>query len=229
MGNYQEKQFKLVKDIEERFKNGENPATIVDPVKDYATDKRLCFTSVAFLPEAIQNKILSLVVEHLKLADPNQYFYLPSSLHVTIQNVRVISSPPTFSDEDIEKVRHSFKKIVQRHKKVDFEIKNLFELPTNLALSAFSDESLPNLILDLRKGLKRINLPDDKGYAGDIVFGNITICRYVSKPNVAFLKTLAKLKAIEIGKFTADKVSLITTNSVCHPKMTKIIEVFNLN
>ena len=227
--SYQQKQTQLFNKIESSFKKGESISTIVEPVNNYINDSRICLTAVAFLPKDLQEVVRLKVTEYLKTADQSQYYYLPQSLHLTIQNIRTIQNPPLFNPEDIEKVKMVFRKIIPKYHSFSFEIKDIFELPTSLSLRAYCNETLGDLALELRKSLKGIGVADNKTYAsGDIVFGNITVCRYTKNPNTSFFKIVKKLKNIEIGKMNVSTASLITTNSVCYPDKTIIHETFNL-
>ena len=226
---YKQAQRELFDELENKFKNGEKPSTIVEPVKDYENDNRICLTSVAFIPPHLQEIILSTVVDPLKSADSQQYYYIQNSFHLTIQNIRTINLPLLFNDSDIEKAIKVFDQIVPKHKHLFFDIEGLFELPTSLSLRAYADKGLKDLALELRRGLKEAGVPDNKTYASsDVVFGNTSVCRYTTTPNDLFFNEVKRLKNIKIGRLEVSTVSLITTNSVCHPSKTKIIKEFNL-
>ncbi|MBI2074857.1 MAG: hypothetical protein HYT83_03425 [Candidatus Levybacteria bacterium] len=230
MVSYQQKQFQLFEKIEEKFKKGENPSTIVESLSDYASDSRICLTSVVFPPREIQQAIISKVIKPLKNADNRLYYYLPNSFHLTIQNIKSIANPPNFTNEEIEKVKKVLQSVVPRYKSFEFNIKGIFELPTSLSLRAYSDEILKYLVLELREELKNVGVYDNKKYASsEIFFGNISICRFTETPNNSFFEEEKKLKDVRIGKLKVAKISLITTNSVCHPGKTNIIEEFNLH
>lgn len=222
--NYQDKQEKIFREMEKTLKKGESEATIVEILSNYADDNQVCLTTVAFIPKHLGEKIKDKIIKPLKKADPTQYFYPRQSLHITIQNIRTIHRSPLFTKNDIEKVKKAFSKIFPKHKSINFEIKGVLELPTSLSLKVFSDEKFHDLVMDLRKTLDRIGVPDNKKYFSEnIVIGNITICRYIKKPNKLFQKKVEELKDIDIGQFTANKIYLITTNTVCHPNKTVII------
>jgi len=223
MTSYQQKQRSLIQEMEQNFQQGRSHSSVVKPVKDYRHDTRIALTSVVFLPAEKEEKIIREVIEPLQKADRRHYYYLPKTLHITIQNIRTISDPPLFTKEDIEKAQRVFEKIIPQHSPISFQIKRLFELPTSLAMCAFSDETLKNLILDLRKELIKAGVPDNKTYASDeIFFGNVTIARYADTPNQAFFETVSKLKNVDIGEVTFKKVSLITTNAVSSPYVTTV-------
>lgn len=230
MDNYQAKQLEITRKIEDSFKNNQQLSTIVEPVSDYVGDNRICLTSVAFLPSHLEKRIIDYISDPLKQLDSSQCFYVPSSFHITIQNIRTIGNPLLFTDRDIEKVRKIFARVIPKYPSFQFEIRRLFELPTSLAISAFSNNTLGDLALELRKDLKKEGLPDNKTYINDdVVIGNITISRFTKIPNDAFREKIKELKEIEIGSFEIKKISLITTNAVCHPSKTKIIEEYFLN
>ena len=229
MSSYQEKQFKLFKELEKRFKKGEKPSSVVELMKDYASDNRICLTSVVFIPQKLQKTILQRIINPLKQADKRQYYYLPESLHLTIQNIKQEKLPPSFTNSDIEKVKKVFKEVIFKYKKFSFNLKGLFEMPTSLSICGYSNELLKHFVLESRGKLQQAGVPDDKKYASDnIFFGNITICRYTTKPNEDFFREVKKLKNINIEKIEVKRISLITTNSVCFPDKTEIIEKYDL-
>lgn len=174
MDGYASRQLALVKSIEEQFKAGKSPSTIVDPVSDYETDERICLTALTYLPSKLQEKIYEEIVEPLKKIDNRQYFYESPALHITVQNVRVINNPPHFTKDDIEKAGKVFKEAVAKHGPLRVEIQRIFELPTSFALSAFTTFEWEEFVFDLRIQLEKAGVPDDKSYAPGPVLANTT-------------------------------------------------------
>lgn len=227
--DYPQKQLQLIQEIEEKFKRGENPSTIVEPVKDYTADNRICLTSVVFIPAGLEQEIIENLIKPLQKADGNQYFYGPGSFHMTIQNIRTINNPPLFNQEDIGKTRSIFEKVVPKYRVFNIELKRLFELPTSLSICAFTNEILGELCSELRSELAKIGVPDNKTYASDnMVLGSTTVSRYTNEPNASFHNVIKELKSLEIGNFEVKTISLITTNAVCLSGITKIIGQYNL-
>lgn len=229
MDDYSSRQVALVKDIEKQFEAGNSPSTIVEPVSNYETDMRICLTSLAYLPQNLQEKIYNEIVEPLKKIDDRQYFYEKAALHITVQNVRVINNPPHFTDSDIERAKNVFASITQKYHPVEVEIRRIFELPTSFALSAFTPSSWEDLVLDLRNELEKAGVPDDKSYAPGPVLANVTICRYTTPPNEEFQSKLKELKEIKLGSFKIENIKLATTNAVSFPSKTTIIGEYNLS
>ncbi|MEX2007688.1 MAG: hypothetical protein WD992_02855 [Candidatus Levyibacteriota bacterium] len=210
-------------------KDAGKSSTIVTMLSDYANDNQISLALVYFLPKALTEKIYAKLINPLEKADSQQYYYLKQSLHITIQPIRVIHSPPNFTVEDIEKVRVSFSKIIPKLFTINFSLEGLLKLPTSLALRAYADVNLGKLILALEKVLSEIGVPNDKKYlSGKVFWGNSTLCRYTSLPNEAFLRTIEKLKDVKLGLLKVESVSLITTNPVVAPDKTQIIETYHL-
>lgn len=185
---------------------------------------------IAFIPEKLQRIIQHKIIDPLKKADPEQYFYPSKSLHLTIQNIRTINKPPMFTEDDIEKAKDVFSRTVPAFSCLNYKIKHLFELPTSLGIRAYAEEPLKNLCTSLRQELTKSGVSDDKTYASDdVFFGNISISRFTKKPNKDFFKEIENLKNTKVGELSIKSVHLVTTNSVCHPKKTKILGEYHLN
>ena len=229
MNDYQNRQLQMIVSIEESFKHGNSPSSIVEMVSDYTNDMRICLTGVTFLPQSLSEKIVDQVVNPLKEADSRHYFYDSGMLHITINNVRIISDPPNFTEQDIEKVRQVFAEVIPKYQKFNFELKRLFVLPTSIAISAFSPEILKDIALELRHNLTTQGVTDDKIYASnDVVIASTTICRFTTTPSESFFEKVKEIRGIQIGSHLVEKISLITTNAGCVPASTKVIGEFNL-
>lgn len=230
ISSYKQRQYDLFRELEEKLRKGESPATTVTPVSDYAKDTRMSLALVAFLPMSVQQIIVDKVQNPLKVCDSRQYFYLPESLHITIQSIRTSHNPPLFNNEDIDKVNSAFSEIIPKFGPLAFELEGLFELPTSLSVQALAEEELRNLAATLRTSLIEIGVPDDKAYASNkVVFGNTTVSRYTTDPSNNFQEKIKELKNIYIGSLVVRKVSLITGNSVCHPNTMKVIKTYYLS
>ncbi len=227
--DYFSKQKSLVKEAEESWLKGAWKATTVDLQKDYVNDEQICLTSVVFVPENISRKITEEIIAPLRKIDPTQYFYPPESMHLTIKNVRVIKNPPTFGEEDARKVDKLFSELIPKFPKFEFSVEDVVRWPTSIAVAAYCDDTLQELVSALDEGLKKIGVPDDKKYASDSVyFGSITICRFTQDPNEAFFETLKSFRNRKVGKLKVEKISLIACNAVCHPSSRKIIGEYEL-
>ncbi|MBU1177881.1 hypothetical protein KJ903_01550 [Patescibacteria group bacterium] len=231
MNNYQKQQHQVFEQLEKEVRAGKTTVTLVETMDNYATDQRLCLTSVVFLPPELQKIVTDKIIAPLKQADSRQYYYPPASLHITIQSIRTVPAnfPPRFTAGDIVKVKKVFQQVVVEFRPFTFELRGLLEMPTSIAIRAYSDKILGNLALELRKRLAEAGVPDNKQYISpDIVFGNLTVCRYTTEPNDNFKTNIAELKTADWGELEVRKINLITTNAVCHPDKTKILATYNL-
>ncbi|MFH2104782.1 MAG: hypothetical protein ABII72_00945 [Parcubacteria group bacterium] len=231
MNDYQKQQHEAFEQLEKEVRARETTVTLVETMADYAADQRLCLTSVVFPPPELQKTVLDNIIAPLKQADDRQCYYPPTSLHVTIQSIRTVPAdfPPRFTTEDIEKVKKVFQQVLSQHSSFTFKLKGLLELPTSLSIRAYSNKTLGDLALELRKELAKAGVPDNKQYISpDVVFGNMTICRYTTEPNEGFQTKIAELKTTDWGKLEVREINLITTSAVCHPDKTTILTTYNL-
>ena len=227
MKNLKEKQDFVFNELESLDKKA-NVSTVSSAGK-FEDDSRTCLTFVYFLPDELKEKIKQEILEPLKKVESSQYYYFESLLHITIQNVRVIADSPNFTKEDIGVIKKSYENI-KSYEKLIFDLKGLLKMKDSLSIKAYPDQKTQEFILNLRKRLESIGVPDDKQYINpEVVIGNVTICRFYKKPNEAFLKTFEALRSIELGRLVVDEISLITTNAVCHKDNTQIIKTFNVS
>lgn len=228
--SYQNQQRVLFDLVEDQFRRGIKPTSIVKPVDNYALDNRFYLTSVSFLSESLQETILKEIIEPLKAADPDQYYYLKKSLHVTIFNVYMPNHIDLVTVDLLNEIRAIYKKVLSKHPAIEFELRGLFELPTSIGIRCYCNENLKHIIQDLEKELAKINIKNEKRLASEeIFFGNVTVARFVDKPNDAFKQVVKKLKHTSFGTFTAESVSLIKSNAVVHPNMTRVYDTYQLS
>lgn len=229
--NYARKQKEILERLEALSWAGENPASSVPLSSNFEVDARLCLTFLSFLPTAIKETVTTLI-EELKALDTDQYFYLPESLHITIQNVRRIADPPTFTTTDITAADCAFKETVaeKKLKPIKFNLSGLLLLPTSLAVTVYTDKTYGDFVKALRQNLKKHKIPDNKSYiSDDIVFGNITIARFGSPPSIKLKERVAGLKeSFSGGEYLAEDICLVTTSAVCHPAFTTIRHSYKL-
>ncbi|MGD9680570.1 MAG: hypothetical protein AB7W16_05235 [Candidatus Obscuribacterales bacterium] len=231
---YRKKQRELMDRLEKLSLEGSAPVFNVPRESDYATSDELCLTLLGFLspntePSVISEQILK-VIEGFREVDPAQYYYLPESLHLTVQNVRRISNPPAFGPDEIEAACRVFRSRLAGLAPLSFELCGFIRLKNSLSVAGFAPDRYPALIKSLKEGLELEGIADDKRYmSDDVIFGNVTISRFSCEPTAAFDSRLASMRKESFGELVLDKLSLVVTNSVCHPRATKVIEEFVLH
>jgi len=104
---HQKKQIKIINKIEKQVNENSLGFSTVPPVKNYESDKRICLTSVHFPNEKLVTQLIN-SVKPIKSIAPEHYYYHPSSIHLTVKNIRIISNPPSFNKTDVNKVTQIF-------------------------------------------------------------------------------------------------------------------------
>lgn len=213
--------------MESSLARGATVSTIVPLQTDYANDPQLCLTAVSFVGADIANSIHNKLISKLQTIEPDFYYYGRDSLHLTIQNVRVINSPPHFTESDITAVQTVLADMTARYEPFSFTLCGLLSMPTSVSVIALIEPRYDAFIRDLRQQLIAAGVPDDKTYFTDeMVFANITICRYTHAPRQSFLAQLATHRDVPLGNFTAADVSVIRTNAGAHPSKTKVFGTY---
>lgn len=221
-------QIEIINQIENQIKGNNLGFSTVSPVENFETDPRMCLTSVHLPSKDLILEIKELI-NSLKGISPEPYYYPDSSLHMTIKNIRVINSPPRFNEEDIEKAREVFSRLIPNHKKFNVYFFKLLLFPNNLALIGTTDPELDSIVLGLDKALGSIGLPDDKNYINSrYFFANITLARFSESISQEFADKVSELSAnLKMDPYTIDSVSLVTSNAVL--KRLRIIDTWQLN
>jgi len=169
------------------------------------------------------------LVEPLREVEPVHHYYSPDSMHITIKNVRAVHDPPSFTEEDIEKVNRLLGELIPRHRSVTFSLEEVIPFRTSVSLVGYCDHRLRDLVQALDAGLEEIGVPDNKHYVSDTVFfGNVTFCRFARPPSEAFLEAVENMKYAYRRELKAKVVHLITCNSVCHSASRKILYSYTL-
>ncbi len=196
-------------------------STIVPMQTDYQNDPQIALTCISYVPSDIATRIQTELINPLKAIEPDFFYYPNTSLHITIQNIRVIRNPPSFTIPDINKVQAVLASMTPSAGPFPCIYKGLLSMPTSTSLIALVTPEYDQFVRRLRTALTDINVPDDKTYFTDeIIFANTTICRYTHTPSEKFLKTLESLQDISIGTWTPKIVSLVTMNAVANPQKT---------
>ncbi len=216
MTDHQQNQIQIINQIEKQVRNNTLQFSTVDPVDDFEKDTRICLTSVHIPHQSLKNKIKEMIIDPLRLKFPEHYYYLNDSLHMTIKNIRVINDPPHFTEEDIQKAKEVFIKIIPRHTKFHVYFYRLFIFPMSLALFGTTDPELDNVVLDLDRALKIGGVPDDKAYVNSrYFFSNMTLVRF-QKPITDELRKCIEdfLRSLMFDPYVVDSVTLLTCNAV---------------
>ena len=136
------------------WKNGKSSVTVVEPTQDYASETRRCLTTVTFLPDGLIPAVFSKLIHPLRAVDPEQYYFSPDTLHVTIKNIRTVSDPPDFTPQDVERVRDAFVQVVPPLPAFQVHLGRLIELPTSVGIRVTTGESFIAVVRALDTALQ---------------------------------------------------------------------------
>lgn len=213
--HHQKKQLEVINRIAEQIRLPSPDFSTVSPVDDYENDSRICLTSV-HLPDEKLIKQVRKIIKSLRDIEPSFYYYPDSSLHLTIKNVRVINSPPGFTQKDVEKATEVFSLVVPHHEQFKAYFYRLILFPNSLSLFGTTDPELDDLVLDLDKTLIDNGLPDDKVYVNSkYFFCNMTLARFNIKPSQDFTQIVSELSdTIKFEPYTINSVTLLICNAV---------------
>ena len=216
-----------MRQMELSLASGARTSTIVPFQSNYASDPQLCLTCVSFLTKDVAKKIQNQIITLLQKLEPDFYYYPVESLHITIQNIRVINYPPHYGPTEIAKAKNLLSEFVPLYESFRFELNGTIQMPTSLAVIALASPEYDQFVRILRRAFIDADIPDDKKYfTNEIVFANTTICRYTHKPSQKFLKKLETLKDADIGTFVAGGVSLIETNAAAYSSKTRVFGTY---
>lgn len=211
---HQRQQLEVIQRIQEQIQQDALSFSTVDPVEDFDKDPRLTLTSVHFPHQELIAQIQE-ILKPLKEISPHHYYYRPSSLHLTIKNIRVINDPPRFTEQDINTALKVFSQVIPKHKAYRTYFYRLLLFPANLALVGTTDPELDNIIHELDQELTKAGLPDDKSYINSShFFHNITLVRFTSPLTEEFSGKLKQLsQQITLEPYLVDSVTLIKSNA----------------
>lgn len=226
---YRELQREMVHKLRDAADPQHRNVTLVPIHADHAVDRRRCLTSVIFLPTALAQEISHAIIAPLQAIEPEHYYYIPESLHLTIKNIRIVNDPPRFTETDVQKVDRLFTELIPQYPAFSYTLEELAAFPTSVSLIGYCDERLRALGQALDAGLRQIGLPDDKQLISQTVFfGNITLCRYTRPPSKHFLTEVQRLANTYQAELPAQRIHLIACNAVCAPDTRTIINSYEL-
>ena len=214
--DHQQNQRKIIENLEQLFRQNTGQVSVVAPVEDFLEDKRITLTSIHIPSDSLKAEIQESIIKPLKKQFPDIHFYSNDSLHLTIKNVRVVSDPPNFDEEQIKVVNEVFTSVLARHKKFTVNFYKLFLTQNSIALVGTTDPHLDDIIIDLDTVLKERGMEDDKKYVNKkYFFCNITLARFSTPVTDELERTVRKLSdKLVIEPYVVDSVNLVSGNAV---------------
>ncbi len=217
---HQQKQVEVIDKIDKSLMVNQASFSMVEPVEDFINDQRIALTSVHFPRNDFFKKIELEILQPLKKIDPKQFFYSNELVHMTVKNIKIIQSPPAFTEVDIKKVQQVFAEVIPKYHKFKAYYYRLLLFPYNLALVGTTDPTLDEIVLELDQKLKEIGVPDNKIYLNShYFFSNVTLVRF-NKPLTDQFKNKVKEISANLKPFSyeIDSITLLSCNAVMNNK-----------
>jgi hypothetical protein len=226
---YRLRQIELFALLEEKANRGEFGSFI--PIADnFADDERTSLAAIKFLPQSLSETIWRELSSPLKSIDGHQFFFAQDSLHMTVQNVRKVSDVLNFGRTQIDAARQVLRASAERFAPFKFSLEGLLVMPGSVAIRAIAEPRFGRFSRFVRDRLKQAGVADDKPYIDDdVIFGNITFCRFTREPSESFRIKLVELKSKSLGFVEIDSFTLATTNAICDLNKTTGHESFVLH
>lgn len=225
---YQKAQIEVIKKIEQQANSNTMQFSTVSQVGDYAHDPRIALTSVHFPNQTFLTEVQKKILDPLRKISPNHYYYPQNTLHITVKNVRVIHNPPTFTEEDVHKVKKVFEEIIPKHHSFKSYFYRLLVFPGSVALIGTADNELDQIHIDLDNALRKAGVPDDKQYLNTHnFFSNMTLARFTSPITKEYKEKINEISENLIFKpYEINSVTLLSCNAVMNYQ--KIIGAWKL-
>ncbi len=195
--------------------NGDAVGSTV-PTRDSYGDAATCLSVVAFPSTAVAARIHDQVIAPLAAIDRQHHYYSPETLHVTVKSIRTAATPRGFSDRDIQVASDVLREVTPSLPIFDFELSGLARFPSSIVIRAFATVSFREAVHMLDRALQRAGIVDNKVYASnDVLFGNLTLCRFTAAPSTKLLGQLASFQETCFGRMTPNALHLISCDEVC--------------
>lgn len=170
-------------------------------------------------------------INELKKAEPEQYFYPDSDIHITVMSI--ISCSENFSlnqispNEYIEIICRSLVEV----DKIRIHYKGITASPSAIMIQGFpSDETLNNLRNRLRKNFKKSGLQQSIDSRYEISTAHSTVMRFQEKlQNPKKLIEIAeKFRDYDFGKFEVKNLELVYNDWYQRKSTTRVLGDFGL-
>ena len=164
-------------------------------------DMRRGLTLTASLSAHVSRNIM-FCLQKLAAIEPNQYFYPPTDLHITIIDLIAASSDFSLSTFEEEK----YKNVVGP---IHWQLAGMITSSGALLVKGYYSAELSTLRNALRKELPLHDLLLKERYP--TISGHVTVARYTSPIQQVdcFLKTLEEFKSINFGQVTTSSLDLV--------------------
>jgi 2'-5' RNA ligase len=208
----------------------ENGNYRTDSLIDSPADRRFGITLLIRPPENIKNKI-QLFLDDLKKADPSQYYYPNSDIHITVMSI--ISCYEDFELDQISIADYIglIEKSLREIEKLEIKFIGITASDSGIMIQGFPENNILNeLRNNLRTKFKNSDLEQsiDKRYS--IQTAHSTVVRFRSKlqNRYEYLKILESYKNADFGNFKIKELELVFNDWYQRKRNSKLLEKFKI-
>lgn len=194
------------------------------------SDSRFGITLLIRPNEEIKTNIQSFLQE-LKEAEPEQYFYPDSDIHITVMSIISCSEQFTLNQISPNDYIQLICKSMVDVDKITIQLKGVTASPSALMIQGFpTDETLNNLRNKLREDFKNSDLQQSIDSRYTISTAHSTIMRFQEKlHNPAKLIQIAdKFRDYDFGEFNVKSLELVYNDWYQRKSNTKVLGEFCL-
>ena len=194
------------------------------------SDSRFGITLLIRPNDEIKANIHSFLNE-LRKAEPEQYFYPDSDIHITVMSIISCSSDFTLNQisakEYIEVICRSLVDV----EKIQIHFKGITASPSALMIQGFpSDETLNNLRNRLRENFKNSGLQQSIDSRYSISTAHSTVMRFQEKLHdpKKLIETAEKFRDYDFGEFEVKNLELVYNDWYQRKSTTRVLGDFGL-
>lgn len=194
------------------------------------SDSRFGITLLIRPNDEIKANIQTFINE-LKKAEPEQYFYPDSDIHITVMSIISCSDKFTLNqispNEYIEVICRSLVEI----EKIKIHYKGITASPSAIMIQGFpSDETLNNLRNRLRENFKNSGLQQSIDNRYEISTAHSTVMRFQEKLHdpKKLIEIADKFRDYDFGEFEVKNLELVYNDWYQRKKTTRVLGDFGL-
>ncbi len=202
----------------------------IDPLIESPSDLRRGITLLVRPNDNVKKTIAELIRE-LKHVDPNQYYYPPTDIHVTVMSIISCYEEFDISAIDISKYIDQITYSLQTIQRDKIIFKGITASSSCIMLKGFTKgKSLDTARMNLRSSFKKTTLEHSIDTRYKIKTAHSTIVRFkseITKPK-EFIKVLQKYRHVDFGSFEIDSYELVYNDWYQTKKNTKVLYKFEI-
>lgn len=195
---------------------------------DIEADKRLGLSLIIPITGSCLDNFLK-VIRQLKKIEPDQYYYPPTDIHVTVLGFTIHSEDFVFNEREIKVYKKILDKVLQNVPKFNIKFKGLTTSKGAVMVQGFFDETLQEVRKNLKKEINNHGIELKERYK--LTVAHCTIMRFKQKLQnpEQLVKKIEELQNQNFGVFEADKFLFVVHDWYTIKEKTKILGKYELN